>query len=482
MIEYGNKGKIMKREKYQLGMIGLGVMGQNLVMNMGNNGFSVLGFDKNAKKVNELNTKAGDLNVNGVEKLEQFIQLLEIPRNIMLMVPAGPPVDAVIGDLLNHLDPGDLIIDGGNSYYKDTELRADTLSEKGIHYLGVGISGGESGALHGPSIMPGGPLKVYQRVQPILESIAAKVDGEPCVTYLGPKGAGHYVKMVHNGIEYGLMELIAETYDLMKRGVGLDDSQLHSIYQWWNQMETNGYLLEITANIFSNFDKKTGKRLIDVILDEANQKGTGQWTAEDAMDLDVPVPSIDIAVAMRNLSTYKDQREAASKTLKNGKPKFTGDQEQFIDSLRMALYAGMIITFSQGFSQLRSASDTYGYRLNLNSIAQIWRGGCIIRAALLNEIKTAYNRQPDLPNLLLDPQLGEDVMRLRESLKTVVCQAAELGIPAPGFMASLAYLDSYRSDWLPANLIQAQRDYFGAHTYERIDTKGVFHHQWSPNI
>ncbi len=469
----------MRDGKYNLGMVGLGVMGRNLALNMGDHGFSVVGYDKDRKMVNKLNREAGESDVFGVDDLKNFVHLLETPRIVMLMIPAGPPVDGAIGELAAYLDPGDLIVDGGNSHFSDTEAREETLQEKGIQYLGVGISGGEVGARRGPSIMPGGSPQAYQRVQPVFEAIAAQVEGEACVTYLGPKGAGHYVKMVHNGIEYSLMQLIAESYDLMKRGLKLENEQLSKIFHGWNQMEVNGYLMEITANIFSEINPKTGKPLIDVILDEAKQNGTGNWTSENAMDIQVPTPNIDIAVGMRNLSSIKPQREIASQTLVFSPPEIDVAQEHFIDTLRMALYVAMVITFAQGFSLLHRASEKYGYKLDLAAIARIWRGGCIIRAALLHEIHTAFTRQPDLTNLLLDPELSEDVIRLKHSLVSVVTTAANSGIPAPGFMAALSYLDGYRSAWLPANLIQAQRDYFGAHTYERIDQKGTFHHEWT---
>lgn len=469
----------MKNEKYQLGMIGLGVMGRNLALNMGDNGYSVVGFDKDTDKINQLNQEAGERSVAGASSLAEFIQQLETPRMVMMMVPAGPPVDAVIGELLDYLEAGDMVIDAGNSHFSDTEFRQETLAKKGIDFLGVGISGGEDGARHGPSIMPGGPRQAYQRVAPILEAISAHVEGEPCVTYLGPKGAGHYVKMVHNGIEYSLMQLIAESYDLMKRGLGLNDQTLHEVFQGWNRLELNSYLMEITANIFSEINPATGKPLIDIILDKAKQNGTGAWTSQNSMEIQMPVPSIDTAVAMRNLSALKEEREHASKALTITTPAFDGQSNEFVDTLRTALYAGMILTFSQGFALLRAASQTYDYRLDLAAIARIWRGGCIIRASLLNEIYTAFERQPDLTNLLLDPDLGADVIRLRESLAKVICAAVRLGIPVPGFSASLAYLDEYRSAWVPANLIQAQRDYFGAHTYERIDQKGTFHTEWT---
>ncbi len=465
-------------KKYQLGMIGLGTMGKNLILNMGDHDICVVGYDKNKVMVSRLNKETGKGNVLGVGGMKKFIESLEKPRNIMLMVPAGNPVDVVIHDLLDYLDPGDLIIDGGNSHFKDTGLRQKILGGKGLLYLGVGVSGGGDGARHGPSIMPGGSPEAYQRVEAIFEAIAAKVLGESCVTYLGSGASGHYVKMVHNGIEYGLMQLIAETYDLMKRGLNLSDGKLQLIYQAWNHTEVSSYLIEITARIFSARDEKTGKLLIDAILDEASQKGTGKWASEDAMELQVPVPNIDAAVAMRNMSTLKDQRVLANQILGTVNSRFNGNQEQFIDTLRMALYAAMIITFAQGMSQLRSASEAYKYNINLGSVARIWRGGCIIRAALLNEIRSAYIRQPDLPNLLLDPQLGSDVMRLRENLLLVIHNAVDIGLPTPGFMAALSYLEAYRSSWLPANLIQAQRDYFGAHTFERIDEKGVYHTHW----
>jgi 6-phosphogluconate dehydrogenase len=360
----------------------------------------------------------------------------------------------------------------------DTDVRARNLKAKGIHFLGVGVSGGEEGARHGPSIMPGGPKEAYERVRPILEAVAAKVDNEPCVTWLGPRSAGHYVKMVHNGIEYGLMQLIAETYDLMKRGLGLNDDELSDVYSAWNNGELNGYLLEITSHIFPKVDEQTGKRLIDVILDEARQKGTGMWTSQDAMDLQVPIPTIDVAVAMRNLSAFEKERKEASSVLPRPIPSFAGDRQMFIGQLRSALYAGMIITYVQGMALLVVASAKHEYDLDLEAVARIWRGGCIVRAALLEDFRAAFNDKPGLPNLLLDPKLSQKVNAHQENLRKIVCLASDLGIPAPGLMVSLAYLDSYRSAWLPANLIQAQRDYFGAHTYERIDEEGTFHTQW----
>jgi 6-phosphogluconate dehydrogenase len=467
------------KKRFQIGMVGLGVMGRNLVLNMADHGYSVVGTDKDLSKVEALQDEAGDREIQGAETMEEFVGLLRTPRAVMMLVPAGPAVDAVIHDVLPYLDEGDLIIDGGNSHFPDTDLRAKKLAEKGIQYLGVGISGGESGARHGPSMMPGGPREAYERVRPIFEASAAHVYGDPCVTYLGPGSAGHYVKMVHNGIEYGLMQLIAESYDLMKRGLGLSDDEMHDIYDLWNREELNGYLIEITADIFAKKDEKTGKRLIDVILDEAKQKGTGMWTSQDAMELGVPVPTIDIAVAMRNLSAFEEERSAASRALTGPEPLLEDDLWDSVEQLRHALYAAMIITYAQGMAQLRVASNANHYDLDLEAVARIWRGGCIIRAALLEKIRAAYKTKPDLPNLLLEPDLVEAVESRQEDLRSVVRFAAEWGIPTPGLMVSLAYLDGYRSTWLPANLIQAQRDYFGAHTYERIDQKGTFHTQWA---
>ncbi len=466
------------KEKSEIGMVGLGVMGRNLVLNIADHGHSVAGYDQDLGKVEALQGKAGDREIQGAETMEEFVRLLRTPRAVMMLVPAGPPVDAVIHDLLPCLEEGDLIIDGGNSLFQDTDLRARHLAEKGIQYLGVGISGGESGARHGPSMMAGGPREAYERVRPIFEASAAHIYGDPCVAYLGPGSAGHYVKMVHNGIEYGLMQLIAESYDLMKRGLRLSDDEMHDIYDLWNREELSGYLIEITADIFLKKDEKTGKRLIDVILDEAKQKGTGMWTSQDAMELGVPVPTIDMAVAMRNLSAFEEERSAASRVLRGPELLFEGDLWDSVEKLRHALYAAMIVTYAQGMAQLRVASQQYGYGLDLEAVARIWRGGCIIRAVLLEKIRAAYRTNPDLPNLLLGPDLGQAVELRQEDLRAVVRTAVEWGIPTPGLMVSLAYFDGYRSAWLPANLIQAQRDYFGAHTYERVDAKGVFHIQW----
>ncbi len=464
--------------KAEIGMVGLGVMGRNFALNMADHGFTVAGYDREPKQVQALRAEAGSRPVRAAESLTEFVALLRSPRAVMMLVPAGGPVDAVLRDLLPILQPGDLVIDGGNSHFSDTNLRAKTLAEKGIQFLGVGISGGEHGARYGPSMMPGGPKEAYERVRPVFEATAAKVDGEPCVTYLGPGSAGHYVKMVHNGIEYGLIELIAETYGLMKQALKLDDDALAAVYEGWNKTELSGYLIEITSHIFLRGDEITGKRLIDVILDEAKQKGTGMWTSQDAMELQVPTPSVDAAVAVRNLSALEPERVGLSKLLRGPEPSWPGALNLLVDRLRSALYAATIITFAQGFAQLQAASRAYNYDLDAEAVARIWRGGCIIRAAVLEEIRAAYRANAGLGNLLADEHLGQAVVQRQDDLRFLVHTFADLGIPAPVFMASLGYFDAYRSAWLPANLIQAQRDYFGSHTYERIDQKGVFHTRW----
>ena len=465
-------------QQFEIGMVGLGVMGRNLVLNMADQGHSVAGYDNDATKVAALRQETENRDIRATVDIKEFIALLRKQRSIMLLVPAGAPVDSVIKDVSPHLDKGDLIIDAGNSYFKDTDVRASNLAAKGIQFLGVGVSGGEEGARHGPSMMPGGPKEAYERVRPVFEAVAAKVNGDPCVTWLGPGSAGHFVKMVHNGIEYAVMQLIAETYDLMKRSLALSDDQLREVFSAWNKGELNGYLMEITSHIFSKVDERTGQRLIDEILDVAKQKGTGMWTSQSAMELQVPIPTIDLAVAMRDLSVFAKERELASAIFQRSPQRFTGDHDRFLTKLGRALFAGMIIIYAQGMALLAVASDKYGYHLNLEAVARIWRGGCIIRAALLEDICAAFHARRDLPNLLLDPNLSRKVMEHQEDLRQVVCQAAVSGVPTPGLMVSLGYLDAYRSAWLPSNLIQAQRDYFGAHTYERVDAKGTFHTEW----
>jgi len=463
---------------YEIGMVGLGVMGRNLVLNMADHGFAVAGYDQDRVKVGALQKDSAERNISSTASLPDFIALLRKPRAIMMLVPAGAPVDSVIKDLSPHLDPGDLIIDAGNSYFKDTDARARTLAAKGIQFLGVGVSGGEKGARHGPSIMPGGPKEAYERVRPIYEAAAAKVNGEPCVTWIGPGSSGHFVKMVHNGIEYGIMQLIAETYDLMKRGLNLNDGEISAAFTSWDKGELNGYLMEITSHIFSKKDEKTGRPLIDEILDVARQNGTGLWTSQSAMELQVPTPTIDLAVAMRDMTVLAKEREQANAVYQRPPQPFTGERNPFITQLGRALLVAITTVYAQGMALLAAASVKYEYHLDLEAVARIWRGGCIIRAALLEDICAAFRARHDLPNLLLDPGLSRKIMEQQEDLRQVVGQAAKSGLPAPGLMVSLGYLDAYRSAWLPANLIQAQRDYFGAHTYERIDTKGVFHTEW----
>jgi 6-phosphogluconate dehydrogenase len=396
----------------------------------------------------------------------------------MMLVPAGDPVDAVIDNLLPMLEEGDLLIDGGNSHFVDTDRRAKQLRERGLAYLGVGVSGGAEGARRGPSLMPGGPRSAYDRVQGILEGAAAKVNGDPCVAYLGPGSAGHYVKMVHNGIEYGLMQLIAEVYDLMKRGLGMGTAARAEVFEEWSQGLLSGFLMEITAEILAYKEQGASEPLVERILDAAEQKGTGRWTSQSAMDLGVPIPTMDVAVAMRNLSALKGARGRMSERYEGETPCIPGERDPDLAKLRGALYACMILTYAQGMDLLGVAAGEHGYGLDLETVARIWRGGCIIRSALLEPIRSAYQRRPDLDHLLLDPGLASVVRAHLGDVRSVVAGAASTGIPAPAMMASLSYLDSFRSDRLPANLIQAQRDYFGAHTYERVDKSGTFHTEW----
>jgi 6-phosphogluconate dehydrogenase len=468
-----------QNKKCDIGLIGLGVMGSNFALNVADHGFSVAGYNRKEDKIRQLSEiKSAHHKIETTQDIRSLCQMVRTPRAILLLVPSGPPVDAVIESLVPHMEAGDLIIDSGNSHFTDTDRRSKSLEKKGLLFMGMGMSGGESGARHGPSLMPGGPRKGYERVGNILEAAAARVDKSSCVAYLGPGSAGHYVKMVHNGIEYGLMQLISETYDLMKRGLGMGPDELHAVYDRWNKEELNSYLIEITSDIFLQKDDKTGQPLIDVILDEAKQKGTGEWTAWDALDLQVPTFNIDTAVMMRDMSAYKNQREKAGHMLKGPSPRFEGERNPIIRQIKNALYAGMIITYAQGLALLAKASKTYQYNLNLETVARIWRGGCIIRAALLEDIRTAHKSNPSLENLLFDGHLGQAVVAREAELRAVVRTGVALGLPMPGLMMALSYFDAFRSGWLPANLIMAQRDYFGAHTYERMDEEGTFHTKW----
>ncbi len=469
----------MATEGYDLGLVGLGVMGRNFLLNVADHGFSAAGYDLDRAKVQQLNSeRSREHKILATEKLGDFVAALRRPRAVMLLVPAGNPVDSVIADLRPLLDAGDVIIDAGNSHFRDTDRRAGALAKSGLHFMGMGVSGGEAGARHGPSIMPGGPREAYTRVEPLLTAAAAQVDGEPCVIHLGPGSAGHYVKMVHNGIEYGLMQLIAESYDLLHRGLGLEVDELHRTYAGWNEGEMAGYLMEITAAIFTRRDDRTGEPLIDVIEDAARQKGTGKWTSWDAMDLQVPTPTIDAAVTARNLSALKEERTQAADRLPDPAPSFSGKSGPEPDRIRRALHTAMLLTYVQGMALLQRASAERDYDLDLAAVARIWRGGCIIRSATLEPIRRAFREEPRVPNLLHTKTFADMVASGQDALREVVCAAARGGFPVPALAASLSYLDGYRAARLPANLIQAQRDYFGSHTYERIDDEGTFHTEW----
>ncbi|HEX2970223.1 MAG TPA: NADP-dependent phosphogluconate dehydrogenase [Bacteroidales bacterium] len=463
------------KQECEIGIVGLGVMGQNFLQNLADNGFSVAGYDLDINKVNYFQTKRF-LRIYATGEIDEFVKILKQPRAIMLLVPAGNPVDSAINSLVNHLQPGDIIIDAGNSYYKDTDRRRNDLSPRDIQFMGTGISGGEEGARNGPSIMPGGNEQAWERVRPLFEAAAAKVDGIPCVSLLGSGSSGHFVKMVHNGIEYGIMQLIAETYDIMKRGLNLNDDQLYHIYSRWNESEVNSYLVGITADIFTVEDEENSGRLINRILDVSGQKGTGMWTSQSAMELHVPVPTIDAAVMMRNLSTLKEERQKLGRIFRKNSDRLRGDN--LLRELKDALYAGMLITYAQGLALLSAASEEYKYGLKLKDVAQVWKGGCIIRSDMLNDISDAFSNHPDLSNILFDRNISQNIIKHVSNLREVISYASEIGLPVPSMMSSLTYLDALSSEWLPANLIQAQRDYFGAHTFERIDKKGTFHANW----
>jgi len=468
----------MADKNFDYGVIGLGTMGRNLAFNINDHGYSVAGFDKDTKQVDTLKKEAGDKNVSATSDLKEFIQSLKAPRVIILLVPAGKIVDEVIDELKPLLSENDLLMDCGNSHFTDTNARIEKLKDSSIHFMGVGVSGGEAGARKGPSIMPGGSKKVYERVDKMLRAIAAKVNKEPCVTYMGEGSAGHYVKMVHNGIEYALMQLISEAYHLLKVAGGMHNDELHTVFSKWNDGILHSYLIEITADIFARKDTLTDNSLVDMILDSAHQKGTGGWTSEDAMKLQVPIPAIDVAVSMRDLSAYKKDREAAQQKLDGPMLTLLEDKTELLAQLEQALYFSMLTTYAQGMALLCKASKEYTYNLNLADIAKIWRGGCIIRASVLEDIYTAYTEQPNLPNILLNKNLSYRLVGAQKAMRKIIKTAVDAGIPFPAMMSSLAYYDSYRSGWLPANLLQAQRDYFGAHTYERTDRPGTFHTAW----
>lgn len=468
--------------KRTFGVIGLAVMGENLALNVESRGFPIAVYNRTANKTEEfMATRAQGKDVKAAYSLEEFVQTLERPRKILVMVKAGAPVDAVIEQLKPLLEPGDMILDGGNSLYEDTERRTKNLESTGLGFVGMGVSGGEEGALHGPSLMPGGTLAAYQDLEPILTKIAAQVDDGPCVTFVGPGGAGHYVKMVHNGIEYGDMQLIAEAYDVLKSGLGLSNQQLQAVFQAWNQTEElNSFLIEITADIFGYIDPDTQQSLIDLILDSAGQKGTGRWTVVSSLDLGVPIPTMYAAVNARVMSAYKAERVAAAQVLTGPSHTYSGDVEAFIPKVRDALYCSKMCSYAQGMALIAKASAEFGYQVNLPEIARIWKGGCIIRAGFLDKIKQAFQDNPSLPNLLLAPEFKQSILDRQGAWRQVLLLANELGIPVPAFSASLDYFDSYRRASLPQNLTQAQRDYFGAHTYERIDrARGEFFHtEW----
>jgi len=468
--------------KQQIGVIGMAVMGRNLALNIESRGFTVSIFNRSREKTDEVMQEAAGKNLHPTYTIEEFVNSLEVPRKILIMVQAGAGTDATIDALVPLLDEGDIIIDGGNAYFPDTQRRSKELEARGFRFIGTGVSGGEEGALKGPSIMPGGQESAYKLVEPILTAIAAKVGDDACCTYIGPDGAGHYVKMVHNGIEYGDMQLICEAYHLLKSVLGLNTEELHAIFKEWNQGELDSYLIEITADIFSKYDPETGKPMVDVILDSAGQKGTGKWTSQSSLDLGVPLSIITESVFSRFLSAMKEERVAASKLLSGPAVQpFQGDKQAFIESIRKALFASKICSYAQGFAQMREASDEYGWNLRYGDIAMIFRGGCIIRARFLQNIKDAYDKNPELRNLLLDDYFKNVVQSYQDAWREVVSTAVANGIPVPGFASALSYYDSYRSERLPANLLQAQRDYFGAHTFKRLDKEGSFHFEWMNN-
>ncbi|HLR89076.1 MAG TPA: NADP-dependent phosphogluconate dehydrogenase [Atopostipes sp.] len=467
--------------KQQIGVMGMAVMGKNLALNIESRGYSVSIYNRTTSKAEAVIEENSDKNLHLQTTVEEFVNSLEKPRRIILMVQAGPGTDAVIQQVLPFLDKGDVLIDGGNTFYRDTMRRNEELEESGVYFIGTGVSGGEEGALLGPSIMPGGQKEAYDLVAPILEKIAAKApaDGEPTVTYIGPNGAGHYVKMVHNGIEYGDMQLIAESYHIMRDLLELSNDEIAAIFKEWNEGELDSFLIELTADALTKKDPETGKHVVDIILDRAGNKGTGKWTSQSALDLGTPLPLITEAVFARYISALKDERVAASKVLaKPEKKELNINKEEVIEELREALYFSKIMSYAQGFSQMRMASEEYDWNLQYGEIAKIWRAGCIIRARFLQNITDAYDRNENLANLLLDEYFNDIAEKYQQSVRDIVGLSVQAGVPVPAFSSAISYYDSYRSARLPANIIQAQRDYFGAHTYERVDKEGSFHFDW----
>ncbi|MDB5250445.1 MAG: hypothetical protein JWQ40_4839 [Segetibacter sp.] len=470
----------VQENQLTFGMIGLGTMGRNLLLNMAEHGFAVAGYDKDPEKVRLLGEEGKGSPVKGFETLEAFIQSLKSPKVVMMLVPAGKIVDSVIADVKPLLSQGDIIIDGGNSHFTDTILRDTQLAKEGLHFFGMGISGGEEGARKGPSMMPGGDKAAYEFVKPVLDTIAAQVDGAPCVTYIGPGASGHFVKMVHNGIEYGIMQLIAETYELLSKGVQLPENEIYDLFKKWNEGRLQSFLIEITRDIFSFKEPGTDHLLLHDIKDQARAKGTGKWTSQVAYDLETPITAIDSAVSMRDLSKYKPLRTQAASIYGTTLPRLNIiNKEDFLTNLEQAFYFSMIVTYSQGMHLLYQASKAYNYDLRLQEIAKIWRGGCIIRSRFLNDIFNAYQSNQDLQHLLLDEQIAAQVVETLQATRIVVAGAITSGLAIPAYAASLSYFDAFRSERMPSNLIQAQRDYFGAHTYELIGKEGFFHSHWS---
>lgn len=469
----------MSTPSFDFGMVGLGTMGRNLLLNIADHGFAAIGFDKDIAKGKLLESSATQgTTVSGVDTLQDMISQLKSPRKVMMLVPAGPAVDSVISDLLPLLSPGDIVIDGGNSHFTDTLKRIEYLKDKKIHFMGMGVSGGEQGARKGPSIMPGGDVEAWHELRPILEAISAHVNNEPCVAYMGKAAAGHYVKMVHNGIEYAIMQIISEVYDFLKRGLGLGNEELHSIFHKWNGGELQSFLIEITADIFTKKDDLSDAWLVDMVLDKAGSKGTGKWTSQEAMDLPVPLPTIDMAVAMRDLSGYKEERIAAAALYKPKIKTFVTNKDKFIQQLHDAFYAASLLCYAQGLSMLQRASVERKMDIPLKDVVKIWRGGCIIRSSMLEAFTVAYNKKSNLANVLSDKKIAAIFKKKQAGLRKILSQYAAARIPAAGLTSALAYFDAYASDRMPTNLIQAQRDYFGAHTYQRIDREGSFHTEW----